>query len=74
MGTAGIRRVAERAHRGQLYAGGGLFIDHLERVARVVAALGGRTTEVHAAWLHATPAAGIDTHELVTGVQMPRMN
>jgi (p)ppGpp synthase/HD superfamily hydrolase len=60
------RRIAERAHRGQLYAGGGLFVDHLQRVADDVAQLGGTEPVVQAAWLHNVPAAGVDVRELLT--------
>jgi hypothetical protein len=35
VGEAMIRRIADRAHRGQLYAGGGLFVAHLERVTQL---------------------------------------
>jgi HEAT repeat protein len=62
---ARIRKIAERAHRGQLYAGGGLFVAHLQRAADEVARLGGAAATVQAVWLHAVPAAGIDVQELL---------
>jgi hypothetical protein len=65
VGMAKIRRIADRAHRGQLFAGGGLFVDHLGRVAGVVDELGGGTIAVAAAWLYAVPATGTGLHDLL---------
>jgi HEAT repeat protein len=62
---AKIRRIADRAHRGQLFAGGGLFVDHLGHVAGLVDELGGGTIAVAAAWLYAVPATGTGLHDLL---------
>ncbi|MCP2322963.1 HEAT repeat protein [Hamadaea flava] len=73
MGTAKIRRLAERAHRGQLYAGGGMFVPHLERVAQLVAGHGGSTAAVQAAWLYGIPTMGVSTDELLRQGVPPRV-
>ncbi|MFJ5990406.1 HEAT repeat domain-containing protein [Lentzea sp. NPDC092896] len=57
MGTAGARRIARRAHRGQLTYGGELLLDKLERVAGAVAEQGGDWVAVQAVWLHAVPVS-----------------
>ena len=43
-----------------------MFVAHVERVARTVAAQGGSTTAVQAAWLHGVPSTGIDARDLLT--------
>ncbi|SFR29549.1 HEAT repeat-containing protein [Lentzea waywayandensis] len=60
MGIAKARRIARRAHQGQLTDDGGLFLDHLERVARAVEERGGGWAAQQAAWLYAVPATGVD--------------
>ncbi|MEU7476251.1 hypothetical protein AB0A63_09725 [Lentzea sp. NPDC042327] len=60
MGIAKARRIALRAHRGQLTDGGGLFVDRLERLARTVAERGGGGVARQAVWLHAVPGTGVD--------------
>ncbi|GLY46725.1 HEAT repeat domain-containing protein [Lentzea sp. NBRC 102530] len=60
MGIGRARRIARRAHRGQLTRGGGLFLEELEQVVRRVEENGGGRLAVQAAWLHAAPAAGVD--------------
>ncbi|WP_394618001.1 HEAT repeat domain-containing protein [Lentzea sp. JNUCC 0626] len=60
MGIGRARRIARRAHRGQLTHGGGLFLDELEQVVRRVEENGGGRLAVQAAWLHAAPAAGVN--------------
>jgi (p)ppGpp synthase/HD superfamily hydrolase len=64
MGMAKVRRIAARAHRGQLTAGGGLFVDHLERVAQTVSELTSSPVALQAAWLYATPQAGVPLVDL----------
>lgn len=64
MGMAKVRRIAARAHRGQISAGGELFSVHLERVARAVGEFGGSSVAQQAAWLYATPAAGVTLADL----------
>ncbi|MEU8663261.1 HEAT repeat domain-containing protein, partial [Actinoplanes philippinensis] len=63
MGRGKARRIAGRAHRGQLF-GDGLFTGHLERVAGHVAAAGGSAAQVQAAWLYATPDRGVTPLDL----------
>jgi HEAT repeat protein len=63
MGPGRARRIAAWAHRGQL-SGGGLFADHLERVARLVSDAGGSATVVQAAWLYAAPTRGVTVLDL----------
>jgi hypothetical protein len=65
MGIAKTRRIADRVHRGQLFAGGELFVAHLQRVAESVAALGGGPVAIEAAWLYAAPAAGTGPADLL---------
>ncbi|KJK44341.1 hypothetical protein UK23_29820 [Lentzea aerocolonigenes] len=60
MGIAKARRIARRAHRGQLTADGELFLDHLERLVRTVEEQGGDAVAQQAAWLHAVPGTGVD--------------
>ena len=60
MGTARARRIARRAHQGQLTYGGELLLDRLERVAGAVAEQGGDWVAVQAVWLHAVPASAED--------------
>ncbi|MDX8028882.1 HEAT repeat domain-containing protein [Lentzea sp. BCCO 10_0856] len=57
MGIARARRIARRAHQGQLRYDHELLLDQLERVADAVAEQGGDWVAVQAAWLHAVPAS-----------------
>ncbi|MEU3644179.1 HEAT repeat domain-containing protein [Lentzea sp. NPDC034063] len=57
MGTARARRIARRAHQGQLTYNGELLLDQLERVAGAVAEQGGDWVAVQAVWLHEVPAS-----------------
>ncbi|MFS8099723.1 HEAT repeat domain-containing protein [Lentzea alba] len=60
MGIAKARRIARRAHQGQLTRTSELFTDYLERVARIVEERDGGWAAVQAAWLHAVPGTGVD--------------
>ncbi|MFD4676430.1 HEAT repeat domain-containing protein [Lentzea sp. NPDC058450] len=60
MGVARARRIAERVHRGQLTREGGLFLDELDQVVRLVEENGGGALAVQAAWLHAVPETSAD--------------
>jgi HEAT repeat protein len=62
---AGVIRYARRVHRGQLALSGGLYVDHLERVAAVVSAAGGGQIEVMAAWLHGVGQLGVLSQDLL---------
>jgi HEAT repeat protein len=53
MGDAKARRIARRAHRGQLGYNGELFLNQLERVAGAVEEQGGDWVARQAVWLHA---------------------
>jgi HEAT repeat protein len=64
MGIAKARRIARRAHRGQLTDSGELFSDHLELLARAVEVRGGGWVARQAVWLHAVPATGVDLARL----------
>lgn len=64
MGMAKARRIAADAHRGQLLAGGGLVVDHLERVARTVSELTDSPVARQAAWLYAVRGAGLSVWDL----------
>lgn len=66
MGTAKARRIATRAHRGQLLTAGVPFTEHLREVARAVQEHSGDGVAVQAAWLHAVPATGCTDAELLT--------
>ncbi|WP_196279294.1 HEAT repeat domain-containing protein [Catellatospora vulcania] len=66
MGTAKARRIAARAHCGQLLAAGVLFTDHLREIAQLVGEHSGDEIAVQAAWLHAVPATGCTDTELLT--------
>jgi HEAT repeat protein len=57
MGIARARRIARRAHQGQLTYDGELLLDQLERVAGALAEQGGDWVAVQAVWLHAVPAS-----------------
>ncbi|WP_330274507.1 HEAT repeat domain-containing protein [Lentzea sp. NBC_00516] len=57
MGTARARRIARRAHQGQLTYNGELLLDRLERVAAAVAERGGDWVAVQAVWLHEVPVS-----------------
>ncbi len=65
VGTAKIRRLAERAHAGQLFVSGGLFTDHLARVVELVEQYGGSLAQIQAAWLYAVPATGVGAVDLL---------
>lgn len=65
MGTAKARRIATRAHRGQLLTAGVLFTDHLREIAQAVHEHSGDDIAVQAAWLHAVPATGCTDIELL---------
>ncbi|MEU0558983.1 HEAT repeat domain-containing protein [Dactylosporangium sp. NPDC006015] len=66
MGLAKARRIAARAHRGQLFAGGGLLTGHLERVDRILAGSGtaADATVRQAAWLHLVSGRGVSAVDL----------
>jgi (p)ppGpp synthase/HD superfamily hydrolase len=58
MGIAQARRIAEHAHRGQIYAGGGPFADHLARVAERVGQWTRDPVTREAVWLYDIGATG----------------
>jgi len=64
MGIAKARRIAQRAHRGQLDGDGELFLDRLERLVGAGGERGGGWVARQAAWLHAVPATGVDLKRL----------
>ncbi|MGI5175227.1 hypothetical protein ACQEVZ_02715 [Dactylosporangium sp. CA-152071] len=70
MGLAKARRIAARAHRGQLFAGGGLLLGHLERVDRILA--GADAAVRQAAWLHLVPGRGVSAADLARAGVPPR--
>jgi HEAT repeat protein len=50
---AKARRIAARVHRGQYFHGDGLFVDHLDRVARILAGAGASRSARQAGYLYA---------------------
>ena len=64
MNLAGAERLARRLHRGEIDDVGGAYLDHLARVAAVVAAEGGDERQQMAAWLHGASRTGLRPGDL----------
>src|SRR6266567_3918712 len=64
MNLAGAQRLARRLHRGEIGEIGRAYVDHLERVAALVAAEGGDERQQMAAWLHGTRRVGLLPRDL----------
>ncbi len=64
MNLAGAQRLARRLHRGEIGETGRAYVDHLERVAALVAAEGGDERQQMAAWLHGTRRVGLLPRDL----------
>jgi HEAT repeat protein len=70
MNLAGAVRLARRLHRGEIDDSGGAYLDHLARVAAMVAAEGGNERQQMAAWLHGVGRTGVRPGELA-GLGVP---
>lgn len=64
MGPAGAARLARHLHRGELDDAGAPYVEHLERVAALVASAGGGPRERMAAWLHGVARTGMRPRDL----------
>ena len=64
MNLAGARRLALRLHHGDIDETRQAYVDHLERVAALVAADGGDEAQQMAAWLHGIGRTGLPPREL----------
>lgn len=64
MGPAGAARLAHHLHRGELDGAGAPYVEHLERVAALVASAGGGPRERMAAWLHGVARTGMRPRDL----------
>ncbi len=64
MDLAGAARLARRLHRGEIDEAGRAYVDHLERVAGLVASYGGGGCEQMAAWLHGVSRTGMVPSDL----------
>jgi HEAT repeat protein len=64
MNLAGAERLARRLHRGEIDDVGGAYLDHLARVAALVAAEGGDERQQMAAWLHGASRTGLRPGDL----------
>jgi hypothetical protein len=58
MNVAGAERLARRLHQGEIDGNGAAYVDHLARVAALVAAEGGSRAQLMAAWLVGTARTG----------------
>lgn len=58
MNVAGAERLARRLHQGEIDGNGAAYVDHLARVAALVAAEGGSRAQLMAAWLAGTARTG----------------
>jgi hypothetical protein len=59
MDLAGAERLARTRHRWEIDEAGGLYVDHLERVAALIASRGGDVCEQMAGWLHGAVGTGL---------------
>jgi (p)ppGpp synthase/HD superfamily hydrolase len=64
MDLAGAARLARRLHRGEIDEAGRAYVDHLERVAGLVASCGRGECEQMAAWLHGVSRTGMMPSDL----------
>src|SRR6266567_4740224 len=64
MDPARAARLARRLHRYEIDEAGRAYVDHLERVAGLVASYGGGECEQMAAWLHGVSRTGMAPSDL----------
>ncbi len=64
MNLAGAARLARRLHRGEIDEAGTAYVDHLERVAVLVAENGGDEWQQMAGWLHGAGRTGLRPRDL----------
>ena len=64
MNLAGTRRLALRLHRGEIDDTRHAYVEHLERVAALVAVYGGDEAQQMAAWLHGAGRTGLRPRDL----------